>query len=156
MGNEEVNTVDAAGLYGEIGQMRTDYEQILYLTEGESEYWRQHGPEEPYRYDWNLGPRMLLAALTLGAVGTVLVWGITVLSFGILYGYQTSWNAPVSTAGNFACPAGGTDLPPLAGQRKIIAAGSKLPGQRVRIPLASITSISSRMVSTGSTRAKRT
>lgn len=28
-----------------------------------------------------------------GAAGTVLVWGITVLSFGILYGYQTSWNA---------------------------------------------------------------
>lgn len=113
------------------------------LTEGESEYWRQHEPEVPYRYDWDQGPRMLLAsyrtifvltalmismvfsgvfaeehmrrtdqlvlcsrlgrgtlylakllaALTLGAAGTVLVWGITVLSFGILYGYQTSWNA---------------------------------------------------------------
>lgn len=143
VGNEEVNTVDAAGLYGEIRQMRMDYEQILYLTEGESKYWQQQGPEAPYRYYWDQGPRMLLAsyrtvfvltalmismvfsgvfaeehmrrtdqlvlcsrhgrgtlylakllaALTLGAVGTVLVWGITVLSFGVLYGYQTSWNA---------------------------------------------------------------
>lgn len=144
VGNEEVNIINAAGLYGGIRQMRTDYEQILYLSEEESEYWQQQGPEEPYRYYWNImGPERLLAsyktvfvltalmismvfsgvfaeehmrrtdqlvlcsrhgrgtlylaklltALTLGAAGTVLVWGITLLSLGILYGYQTSWNA---------------------------------------------------------------
>lgn len=37
----------------------------------------------------------LLAAITLGTVTTFLVSGITLLSFGVLYGYDKNWNAPL-------------------------------------------------------------
>lgn len=37
----------------------------------------------------------LLAAITLGTVATFLVSGITLLSFGVLYGYDKNWNAPL-------------------------------------------------------------
>lgn len=37
----------------------------------------------------------LLAAATLGTVATFLVSGITLLSFGVLYGYEKNWNAPL-------------------------------------------------------------
>lgn len=145
VGDEKVNTVDSNGFYGERAQMVTDYEQILYLTEGESEYWRQQETTTPYSYYWDHGPQMmlasfktvlaltalmigmvlsgvfadehmrrtdqlvlcsrhgrgmlylakLLATVTLGTVGTLFVGGITMLSFGILYGYETGWNAPL-------------------------------------------------------------
>jgi len=37
----------------------------------------------------------LLAAMTLAVLGTLLVGGITMLSFGLLYGYGKNWNAPI-------------------------------------------------------------
>ena len=37
----------------------------------------------------------LLAAMTLATVGTLLVGGITLLTFGFLYGYAENWNAPI-------------------------------------------------------------
>ncbi len=145
VGNEDVHTVDAAAFYERRQQMVTDYEQLLYLTEGEREYWRRHEAETPYAYYGDLGPTMLLAsfrtmqtltalmigmvfsgvfadehmrktdqlvlcsrhgrgmlylakllaAMTLAAVGTLLVGGATVLSLGLLYGYDENWNAPI-------------------------------------------------------------
>lgn len=37
----------------------------------------------------------LLAAMTLAAAAALLVEGITLLSFGVIYGYGESWNAPL-------------------------------------------------------------
>lgn len=37
----------------------------------------------------------LLAAVTLGGAATFIVGGITLASFGILYGYRKNWNAPL-------------------------------------------------------------
>lgn len=145
VGNERVHTVDAAAFYGERQQMVADYERILYLTEEEKEYWREHEVQTPYAYYWDMGPWMmlttfktmlaltalmigmvfsgvfadehmrktdqlvlcsrhgrgtlylakLLAVTTLGTVATLLVGGITLLSQGVLYGYEKNWNAPL-------------------------------------------------------------
>lgn len=145
VGNEEVHTVDAASFYDERREKVADYERILYLTEEEKEYWREHEAQTPYAYYWDQGPCMmlasfetilaltalmigmvfsgvfadermrrtdqlvlcsrhgrgmlylakLLAAITLGTVATFLVSGITLLSFGVLYGYDKNWNAPL-------------------------------------------------------------
>lgn len=145
VGREDVHTVDAASLYRKRQQMVTDYEQSLYLTEGEKEYWRRHEAQTPYAYYWDMGPSMmlssfnalllfttlmigmvlsgvfadehmrrtdqlvlcsrhgrgtlylakLLAAVTLATVGTLLVGGITLLTFGLLYGYAENWSAPI-------------------------------------------------------------
>lgn len=125
--------------------MVTEYEQSLYLTEGEKEYWRRNEVQTPYAYYWDMGPSMmlssfrallafttlmigmvfsgvfadehmrrtdqlvlcsrhgrgtlylakLLAAMTLAVVGTLLVGGVTLLTFGLLYGYEDNWNAPL-------------------------------------------------------------
>ena len=37
----------------------------------------------------------LLAAITLGTAATFLVSGAAILSFGVLYGYEKNWNAPL-------------------------------------------------------------
>lgn len=37
----------------------------------------------------------LLAAVTLGVAATFIVGGVTLVSFGILYGYEKNWNAPL-------------------------------------------------------------
>ncbi|MFG6358152.1 MAG: ABC transporter permease subunit [Acetatifactor sp.] len=37
----------------------------------------------------------LLAAVTLGVAATFIVGGVTLVSFGILYGYGKNWNAPL-------------------------------------------------------------
>ncbi|MDE5746770.1 MAG: ABC transporter permease, partial [Acetatifactor sp.] len=145
VGNERVHTVDAAAFYGERQRAVADYERILYLTEGEKQYWRENEVQTPYAYYWDMGPDMmlssvkmilaltalmigmvfsgvfadermrktdqlvlcsrhgrgtlylakLLAVATLGTVATFLVSGITMLSFGVLYGYEKNWNAPL-------------------------------------------------------------
>lgn len=145
VGNERVHTVDAAAFYGERQQAVADYERILYLTEGEKQYWRENEVQSPYAYYWDMGPDMmlssvktilaltalmigmvfsgvfadermrktdqlvlcsrhgrgtlylakLLAITTLGTVATFLVSGITMLSFGVLYGFEKNWNAPL-------------------------------------------------------------
>lgn len=145
VGNERVHTVDATSFYDERREEVADYERILYLTEEEKEYWREHEAQTPYAYYWDQGPCMMLAsfetilaltalmigmvfsgvfadermrrtdqlvlcsrhgrgmlylaklqaATTLGTVATFLVSGITLLSFGVLYGYDKNWNAPL-------------------------------------------------------------
>ncbi|MBD5529069.1 MAG: ABC transporter permease subunit [Lachnospiraceae bacterium] len=145
VGNERVHTVDAAAFYGERQRAVADYERILYLTEGEKQYWRENEVRSPYAYYWDMGPDMmlssvktilaltalmigmvfsgvfadermrktdqlvlcsrhgrgtlylakLLAVATLGTAATFLVSGITMLSFGVLYGYEKNWNAPL-------------------------------------------------------------
>lgn len=145
VGGEKVPTVDAASFYKKRQQMVTEYEQSLYLTEGEKEYWRGHEARTPYAYYWDMGPSMmlssfrallafttlmigmvfsgvfadehmrrtdqlvlcsrhgrgtlylakLLAAMTLAVVGTLLVGGVTLLTFGLIYGYEENWNAPL-------------------------------------------------------------
>lgn len=145
VGNERVHTVDAASFYDERRKKVADYERILYLTEEEKEYWREHEAQTPYAYYWDQGPCMMLASIetilaltalmigmvfsgvfadermrktdqlvlcsrhgrgtlylakllavvTLGTVATFLVSGITMLSFGVLYGYEKNWNAPL-------------------------------------------------------------
>lgn len=76
VGNERVHTVDAAAFYEERQQAVAFYERILFLTEGEKQYWRENEVRTPYAYYWDMGPQMMLACFKTLLALTALMIGM--------------------------------------------------------------------------------